>query len=363
MGKATKGKRRRPRVTPGMPPGTLAADPSAPRPPIHVLAYGGDGVIEQEIDDVEKIRALLPGHAVVWVNVDGVGHAPTLEALGDIFGLHPLALEDVGHLTQRPKVEEYEQKLFIVARMPNPGSVETEQVSLFLGRNYVLTFQEDPGDCLDPVRNRIRKGGRICTSGPDYLVYALLDAIVDAYFPVLDRYTDELERLEHDILSRPDAAVPHRLHAVKSDLEAFRRVLWAFRDLFTALGREESELISPNTKLFLRDCFDHTLRLIDLLESLRENSTGLLELYLSSLSHKLNETMRVLTVIATIFIPLSVIAGIYGMNFDHMPELHRVWGYPFALGLMLAVALGMLAYFRRRGWFGSSRDQGQGQGS
>jgi magnesium transporter len=342
-----------------MPPGTLAGDPGAPRPPIQVLAYGGDGFVEEKIDDVEKIRALLPRHAVVWVNVDGVGHPGTLEALGSIFGLHPLALEDVSHLTQRPKVDEYDQNLFIVARMPNPGRVETEQASLFLGRNFVLTFQEDPGDCLDPVRNRIRRGGRICASGPDYLAYALLDAIVDAYFPVLDRYTDELERLEHDILSRPDAGVPHRLHAVKSDLESHRRVLWSFRDLFTALGREESELISETTKLFLRDCFDHTLRLIDLLESLRENSTGLLELYLSSLSHKLNETMRVLTIIATIFIPLSVIAGIYGMNFAHMPELRWTWGYPFALGIMLAVALGMLAYFRRRGWFGSSGDRGE----
>ena len=359
---AEKSRRRRSRVTPGMSPGTLVSHPDAPHPVIRVMAYGPGPLVEEEVQDLGRIRDLVGVHAVTWVNVDGVGHAPTIEALGGIFQLHPLALEDVVNVTQRPKVEDYDEHLFIVARMAVTLGAATEQLSLFLGRNFVLTFQEErPGDCLEPVRVRLRKGGRICHAGPDYLAYALLDAIVDSYFPVLEGYGDELEQLESIILARPDESVPQRLHALKRDLEPLRRILWSFRDAFTALGRDEGPLISDSTRIFLRDCYDHTLRLIDLLENLRETGSGLMDLYLSTLSHKLNEIMKVLTIMATVFMPLSFIAGIYGMNFDrtrspwNMPELGWPWGYPLALGLMFAVGGGMLLYFRRRGWFGSSR--------
>jgi magnesium transporter len=360
-----KRKRRRPRITPGMSPGTLVSHPDAPQPVIRVMAYGRGPLVEEQVEDLDRIRQLVAEHAVIWVNVDGVGQAPTIEALGKTFQLHPLALEDVVNVTQRPKVEDYGEHLFIVARMPVPAQAsDTEQVSFFLGRNFVLTFQEQrPGDCLEPVRARLRRHGRIVNSGPDYLAYALLDAIVDSYFPVLENHGDDLERLESAVLSRPDESVPHRLHALKRELEPLRRILWSFRDVFTALGREEGPLVSETTRIFLRDCYDHTLRLLDLLEGLRESSAGLMELYLSTLSHKLNEIMKVLTIIATVFIPLSFIAGIYGMNFDrtrsrwNMPELGWPYGYVFALGLMLAVALGLLYTIKRRGWFGSSESQ------
>jgi magnesium transporter len=300
---------------------------------------------------------------VTWVNVDGLGDVETIRALGEIFSIHPLALEDVVNVPQRPKVEEYEKNLFVVSRMPmadHHGG--TEQLSLFLGKDYILTLQERPGDCLEPVRKRVRKGGtKLRSGGADYLAYALLDAVVDDYFPLLEELGDLLERMENDILAAPREAVLHDLHDIKQRIVPLRRILWSFRDVFTTLIRDEIPHVTAATHLYFRDCYDHTLQLIDLLEGHRENSSGLMDLYLSSLSNKMNDVMKILTIVATVFIPLSFIAGIYGMNFNpersplNMPELNWFWGYPFALSLMGLMAGAMLLFFRSKGWLGSPK--------
>lgn len=359
-------KRRRPRVhrrtSPGASPGTVAVDPAAARPVIHVMAYGAEQFAEQEIRDVEAVAGLRDGAAVTWVNVEGLGDAPTIERLGEIFGLHPLALEDVVNSHQQAKVEDYGDHLFIVARMANGGShADTEQMSIFLGKNFVLTFQEGrPGDCLEPVRERLRKGkGRIRQLGADYLAYALLDAVVDAYFPHLEQYGELLDRLDDEITLQTSRVAIGQVHDLRSDLLLLRRVIWPLRDAVAALAREPNRLVTSETRVFLRDCYDHTVQIIDLVETSREMCSDLRDFYLSAVNNRMSEVMKRLTMIATTFIPLSFIAGLYGMNFAtdvspwNMPELRWYFGYPLALTLMAAVAVWQIAFFWRRGWLGS----------
>jgi magnesium transporter len=352
------------RSAPGAPPGTLLPDPKAPPPVIRVIAYGPDTFTEQAVESPVLVRPFLQAWPVTWVNVEGLGDATVIRQLGDLFGLHQLALEDVINVHQRAKVEQYGDHHFIVTRMVRLGArLETEQVSLFLGRNFVLTFQEGlPGDCLEPVRDRLRQGhGRIREAGADYLAYALLDAVIDSYFPVLEAYGERLETLEEELITRPVPGIIPPIHDVKRDLLALRRAIWPQREALNVLLRDELPLITPETRLHLRDCYDHTVQLIDLMETYRELSSDLMEMYLSSVSNRTSEIMRVLTIIATIFIPLTFLAGIYGMNFDpdvspwNMPELKWYWGYPFALAVMALVALTQLVFFRRRGWLGPSK--------
>ncbi|MBI4183518.1 MAG: magnesium/cobalt transporter CorA [Proteobacteria bacterium] len=354
---------RRRRAGPGAPPGTLIADPTAARPVITVIGYGPDEIVERANPEPAELSSLIGRWPVLWVNVDGLGDVEAIRRVGETFGLHPLALEDVVNVHQRPKVEEYADHLYLVARMPRMGSaLETEQVSLFLGRGFVLTFQERVGDCFDPVRQRLRAGrGRSRSAGPDYLAYALLDAIVDSFFPILERYGERVEELEDAVLAEPEIQVMADIHDAKRDLLLLRRAIWPQRDAISTLIRDDSPHVTRETRVFLRDCYDHTVQLIDVVETYREIASGLVEIYLSSLSARLNEVMKVLTVIATVFIPLSVIASIYGMNFDreaspwNMPELGWYWGYPFALGLMAAVGGGLLLHFWRKGWVGRRR--------
>jgi len=371
-------KRRNPakrRVRAGSPPGTLMVDPEAQRPRMQVLAYGPDQCVDQELSDLALLPKLIAAHPVTWVNVDGLGDAQVLQQLGEMFDLHRLALEDVVNAHQRAKAETYGDVQFIVLRMVNSADpLDTEQFSLFLGKNFVLTFQERPGDCLDPVRTRIRETGpRLRSSGPDYLAYALLDATVDGYFPVLERYGNVIEEIESEILHHPKQSVVHRLHELKQDLTTLRRYLWPLREMLSTLSREESPTVSAATQVYLRDCHDHSVQLLELLESFRELATSLMDLYHSSLSQRMNEVIKVLTMISTVFIPLSFIAGIYGMNFDpaaspwSMPELRWRWGYPMALGIMTVVVVYLLFYFRRKGWLGggdiapiAKRDQPRG---
>ncbi len=352
------------RTPPGAPPGTLIPDPEAPQPIIRVIAYGPEALTEQDVSSPRQVRDFLSTWPVVWVNVEGLGDATVISQLGDIFGLHRLALEDVINVHQRAKVEQYGEYYFIVTRMVMlHEQLETEQVSLFLGRNFVLTFQEGlPGDCLEAVRNRLRKGQtRIRETKTDYLAYALLDAVVDSYFPILEEYGEQLERLEQELLTRPTTDTVIRIHDIKRDLLTLRRVIWPQREALNMLLRDEVPLITHETQLHLRDCYDHTVQLIDLVETYRELSSDMTDVYLSSISNRTNEIMRVLTVIATIFIPLTFIAGIYGMNFNtevspwNMPELKWYWGYPFSLLVMALVALMQLAFFWRRGWIGSPK--------
>ena len=348
--------RRRGKV--GASPGTLVVDPEAQRPQLRLLAYSEDDFVEKEITDLDEIPRLLGKHRVTWINVDGLGDAVVLQKLGEIFALHRLALEDVVNTHQRPKAERYGDVQFLVARMPRSADpLVTEQFSLFLGKDFVVTFQERQGDCLEPVRDRIRQGGpRLRNHGADYLAYALFDAVVDGYFPILERYGDLMEQLEAEILERPEQSAVARLHGVKQDLTALRRYVWPMRESLSQLSREETPLFTAAIQVYLRDSYDHSVQLLELVESFRDLGSGLMDLYLSSVSNRMNEVMKVLTIIATLFIPLSFIAGLYGMNFNpeisawNMPELNWRYGYPLALGFMAAVALLLLYYFYRKGW-------------
>lgn len=349
-------------TAPGAAPGIIRVDPSAPAPEITVMAYGPDSYTERAITEPATLREYLSEWPVTWVNVEGLGSAEVIRELGETFNLHPLALEDAVNVHQRPKVDEYANHLFIVARMIYLNShVESEQISVFLGRNFVVTLQMVPGDCLDPVRDRIRRGiGRIRQGGPDYLAYAILDSVVDAYFPVLDVYSNELEALEDEVIECPVPRTVARIHHVKRNLLLMRRVVWPLREALNMLIREPSPLVAAETQIYLRDCYDHTIQILDLMETYRELASGLMDVYLSSVSNRMNEIMKVLTIIATIFIPLSFIAGVYGMNFNteispfNMPELDWYFGYPLALSLMALGAGGMLVYFWRKGWLSST---------
>jgi magnesium transporter len=352
------------RSPPGSPPGSLVVDPTAPRPVITIIAYDDKDLVEKDhvVDTLTGVPELLARFPVVWINVNGLGCAATIQKIGELFQLHPLALEDVVHVHQRPKAEQYGEILYLVARIPEIGTVRgTEQVSLFLGPKFVVTFLEDPGDCFDPVRQRLRGSvGRIRQCGAGYLAYALLDSVVDSFFPVLEEYGERLDGLEDEVFARPDEQAISRIHGLKRDLRTLRRAIWPLREEINTLARSHSSLIDAETAIYLRDCYDHTVQIVDLVETYRELCADLTDLYLSSLSNRLNEVMKVLTVIATVFMPLSFIAGVYGMNFNpsasplNMPELNWYWGYPFALALMLAVGAVMVYFFYRLGWLGKS---------
>ena len=359
MGRRNRHRRRTP---PGAPPGTLIADPAAPKPTVTLMAYSGDDYTEQVVRNVNDVRDALARWPVTWINVDGLGDVDLIARLADILNLHRLAIEDTVNTHQRAKVEQYSNHLYMVMHMPSPGDgIHTEQVSLFLGSNFVVTFQEGrPGDPFGPVRDRIRSGAaNLRQAGADYLAYSLMDAIIDAYFPVLENLGEAMEDMEQEIFTHPTRATASRVHQTKRDLMTIRRATWPLRDALNSLLRDPSPLITPDTRLYLRDCYDHTVRIIDFVETYRELGSDLTDLYLSSISQRMTEVMKVLTIIATIFIPLTFIAGLYGMNFNterspwNMPELTWYYGYPALLGVMATVAIGMLLFFRRKGWLGA----------
>lgn len=346
---------------PGDAPGTLVPPAAAAQAVVTAVHYTPEEYTEVEVRDLAAYLQRAPSEGVFWFNVDGLGDVSVLETLGTHFHLHPLSLEDVLHIPQRAKLEDYEHYQFLVFHMalPDPEAMgATEQVTLFLGQSYVLTFQERPGgDLFESVRRRLRQAhGHLRTSGPDYLAYALLDAAIDGFFPLLENLGERLETLEEAVLEHPTRETMEEIYAVRRTLLALRRVLWPLRQAVQTFGRNDSGLVSAATRLFLRDCYDHVLQVLDVLENYRELVTGLMETYLSSQSHHLNEVMKVLTIISTIFMPLSFIAGLYGMNFKtdvsawNMPELSWVWGYPFCLVLMTGVAGSLVAFFRRKGW-------------
>lgn len=346
------------RTAPGSRPGELHIDPEAAEPRISVIAFGPDEIREETISKLEEIERYREKFPVTWVNVEGLGDREILEGLGRIFSLHPLALEDVVNVPQRPKVEDFDDQLFIVFQMlTRQQQMEREQLSLCLGEGFVVTFQERPGDPFEGVRHRLRRTGvRIRQSGADYLAYALLDAAVDHFFPVLEQFQDDLEDLA-EALREPMPTAVQRIQDTRSELQEARRAVAPVRDITRALQNDEWTLLSDTSRLFLRDCHDHALEAIDLLETCREIATGLMDIHLSTVSHQANQTMQVLTVIATIFMPLSFLAGIYGMNFDpavspwNMPELSWPFGYPLLLGVMLALALALVSIFWKKGWF------------
>jgi len=345
--------RRRRRPRPGAPPGTLVVDPEAGLSQVAVIAYGPDGCHEEPDADLTAIPLLMGQWPVVWVNVDGLGDEKVLRRLAEMFSLHQLALEDVANVPQRPKVEQYGQGLFLVTHMVSlDDGLSDEQLSLFATDKAVITFQERPGDCLDPIRNRIRQGvGRIRSAASDYLAYAIVDAVIDHYFPILEGYGERLETLEDAVLAQADIEVVGQLRRAKRDLLTLRRLAWPQRDAINALLREDLPLVQADTRPYLRDCYDHITRAIDVLETYRELASDLMAAHLAIISNQMNSVMKTLAVIATIFIPLTFVAGIYGMNFERMPELKWSWGYPAALVVMLLVAGAMVLYFRSRRWF------------
>lgn len=361
MSKRTRRLRFQRSTPPGSAPGIVQPLPESLAPKVRVMAYGPDQFVEEEVADFNLLPGFLQDFPVTWIDIDALGDADLIIRLGSLFGLHPLALEDVANVHQRAKVEAYDDYLFIVTRMVScDPQLDTEQMSIFLGANFVLTFQERPGDCLDPLRERLRKnGGRLRKSGSDCLAYSLIDAVVDSYFPVTEHLSEQLEAIEDQVSQGPDPRVIAELHRTRNDLLVLRRSIRPHRDAINELIRDEHPLIELETRVHLRDCYDHTVQIIDLLEVYREMCGDLRDFYTSVVSNRLNETMKVLTIIATIFMPLSFIASIYGMNFDtsqpgNMPELKWPYGYVFALALMAGVAGGLLIYFRRKGWIGQS---------
>jgi len=342
---------------PGAPPGTLVhtGERKVETVSIHILDFGPDGCTEREVDSVEECFPFRDRRSVTWINVTGLHDPSVVEQLGTHFGLHPLVLEDILTVGQRPKVEDHEEYLFLELHMlridPSTRLVQEEQLSLAVGDGWVLTFQERPGDVLEPVRERLRSGkGRIRSRGADYLAYALVDAVVDSYFGVLESIGNQVEELEEAAMDHPDSATMHQIHDLRREMIMVRKSVWPVRDLLASLLRIEIRTIQPDTRPYLRDVYDHTIQLIDTVENLRDLVSGLMELYLSTVSNRTNEVMKVLTIIATIFIPLTFLAGVYGMNFRHMPELEVWWAYPALWVVMIGVAVAMLAFFRRRGW-------------
>ncbi|MBN1947517.1 MAG: magnesium/cobalt transporter CorA [Bradymonadales bacterium] len=348
------------RTPPGAPPGIIAVDPLAHKPQIEVFAYGPDQVEQLSIPDPSQLSTLLGKFPVLWVNVEGLGDADVLQTIGDLFGLHPLAMEDVVNLHQRPKIEEYGDHLFIVTHMVSylEDRLDSEQLCLFLGQNFVITFQEEkPGDCLKAVRQRLL-GGRKAIRGAnaDFLAYSILDAVADHYFPVLERYGERLQEYESAAMSESDHRIMAGIQDMKMDLLSLRRLLWPLRDLLNTLLRDDFPAIQKETQVYLRDCYDHSIQALDLIEMYREAAASVMELYLSNLNHQMSQVMKVLTTIATIFIPITFVAGVYGMNFNpqssplNMPELNWAWGYPFALLIMATIVVIMLLFFRRKKW-------------
>jgi magnesium transporter len=346
--------------TPGAAPGTLTPPANAQPTTMRYMAYGPERFEEGAAADIAAVQQAAAQYPVVWLDVAGLADIATVERIGRAFRLHPLALEDTVHPHQRAKVDEYDSHDFVVVRMPPmAGEEDTEQIALFVGTNFVISFQERPGDCLDPLRERIRQHkGRVRSEGPDYLAYSILDAVVDSYFAPLEACGEELEALEDDTIASPTRGIVHRIYAERRRLLAFRRAVWPLRDALSAILREPPPRFSPSTRVFLRDTYDHTVQIVDLLELYRELAAGLMEVYLSSVSNRMNEIMKVLTIISTVFIPLTFIAGVYGMNFNtdasplNMPELNWRFGYVLVMGSMAVLALAMLAMFRRWGWLG-----------
>ncbi len=349
---------------PGTAPATLSTpeDVSTAAPRLRYTRYNRDTLEEKDVTSVSEIPLHSPEGPVLWVELDGLRDIEILQALGERFGLHALALEDVLNLGQRPKVEPYENHLFIVAQMMTDdpdGSVSREQVALFLGPGFLLSIEEDPStDTFRPVHERLRTArGMIRRLGADYLAYALMDAVVDHKFPLLEKLGEALDDLDEAVVTNPSIKHVHELHDCKRLLAHLRRFVWPERELISALLHDESGLVHRETKVYLRDCYDHTVQIMDLIESYRDVATANMDMYLSSVGMRTNEIMRVLTVISSIFIPLTFLAGIWGMNFQsdkdmpwNMPELHMPFGYPMCLSLMLLIAIAQVIYFRRKKW-------------
>lgn len=328
---------------------------------IDLIDYDEKNFNMKEIKNIEECLPFKEKPTVTWININGLHKIKLIEEIGELFNIHPLLIEDILNVNKRPKVEDFENYLFIVLKMmyldDQTKMIEMEQVSLILGENYVITLQEQKGDVFDQIRERIKNGkGRIRKLGADYLCYALIDSIVDNYFVILERIGEIIEDIEEELMEQPSTETLYSIHTLKREMIHIRRSIWPLREVISTLLRGESVLINPSSDIFLRDVYEHTIQVVDTIETYRDMLSGMLDLYLSSISNKTNEVMKVLTIIATIFIPLTFVAGIYGMNFDpdispfNMPELEWYYGYPVALFVMFIISILMIIYFRRKDW-------------
>ena len=323
---------------------------------LSVINYDGGNFQEKVISSIEEVFSFRREPSVTWLNVDGVHQPEIIEQVGKSFGLHPLVAEDIASTGQRPKMEDFGDYIFVVLSMlmfdEKDNETKTEQVSILFGRDFVVSFQERAdGDVFDPIRERLRSNkGKIRKLGADYLAYSLIDAVVDNYFVILEKLGETIEEVEEKVVTNPTSETLQTIHELKREMIFLRKSVWPLREVINRLERSESELINPSTCVYMRDVYDHTIQVMDSVETFRDMLSGMLDIYLSSISNRMNEVMKVLTVISTIFIPLTFVVGLYGMNFRHMPELEQTWGYPAVLILMIAVAILMIVYFRRRKW-------------
>jgi magnesium transporter len=341
----------------GASPGTLIhiGEQKVDETQITLIDYDEEHLQERVLDGIEEAFPLKDLPTVTWINIDGLHQLDIIEKVGQHFNIHPLVLEDIVNTGQRPKTEEFEDLIFVVLKMlhydENLEKITSEQFSLVLGPNFLISFQEIQGDVFRTVRERIRKPKtRIRKAGCDYLAYALIDAIVDHYFLILEKLGENIEALEEDLLENPSPETLQTLHEMKREMIYLRKQIWPIRELINSLVKGESSLINESTRLFFRDIYDHTIQIIDTIESYRDILSGMLDIYLSTLSNKMNEVMKVLTIIATIFIPITFVAGIYGMNFKFMPELEWRWGYVMVWAIIVVVVGIMISYFKKKKW-------------
>lgn len=341
----------------GLPPGSLVytGDKLDEKVHITIIDYDEHEYLEKEVTTFDECVVYKHKPTVTWINVNGISHVANLEKLGECFNLHPLILEDILNIDQRPKIEDLEDYLFIVLKTINYDAHKNEivapQISLIVGQNYVISFHESDGDIFTPIRERLKTSkGRIRKGGADYLAYALIDLIVDNYFVVLEGFGEKLEFLEEEVVSRPNPVTLRDIHRFKNDMIILRKSMWPLREVVGRLEKRESPLIGETTGFYFKDVFDHTIVAIDTVETYRDILSGMMDIYLSSVSNKLNEVMKVLTIFATIFMPLTFLAGVYGMNFEFMPELKWRYGYFLIMGFMLAIVGLMLYFFKKKKW-------------
>ena len=349
---------RKKKKAPGSPPGTLVftGEKKKEKVTIDLIDYKDKVISEHEITDPGECRKCLKTDTISWIDVEGIHDVPFIQKLCESLDIHPLVMEDILNVEQRPKMDEYDNYVYIVLKMfhfnKDTSEVSPEQVSIILSKNYIVTFQEGiEGDTFHEVRDRIRNNKGIITKmTTDYLVYTLIDSIIDSYFSILEIFGEKIEKLEEELINNPVKGTLTKIYSLKREMLYLRKTVWPLREAISRLERGESELVTKSTHIYLRDVYDHTINVLDTLETYRDMLSGMLDIYLSSISNKLNETMKYLALISTIFIPMTFIASIYGMNFEFMPELKWLSGYYFALGLMLAVGLGFLIYFKKKKW-------------
>lgn len=341
----------------GLPPGSLIqlGEKKTDKIQIEVFDYDADSLTEKRDASIQDCLKFLETPRITWINISGIDDIQTIELIGKRFGLHPLLLEDIMSTGQRSKLDNYKDTIYLVVRLlrynDNRKEAEDEQVSLVLGKNFLISFLESPNNVFAPIRERLRPTrSRIRQRGADYLCYALIDCLVDNYFLILEKVDGKLESLEEELIKSPTPNTLQQIQQTKREITLLRKSVWPMREVISNFRRIESPLIQDTTKLYLHDVYDHTIQAIDTIESFRDITSGMLDIYLSNISQRMNEIMKVLTIVATIFVPLTFVASVYGMNFDNIPELHSQYGYYIVLGVMLAIALSMVYYFRRKAW-------------